>query len=181
MELLFKLRWMSCLYILEVNSLLVTLYASIFSHSGCYYFWLWFYLLYKTFLSLVWSQLFIFVFIFIILWWLKKSCCNLCQRILPMFSSKSFIVSSVTFRSLINFWVYFCVWCQEVFWFHSFTCNYLAFSTYWRDCLLSTVYSCLLCHRLGEHRWVSLSLEFQSYFIDLYFCFCVSNILSWWL
>ena len=61
-------------------------------------------------LSLVWPQLFVFVFIFITLWWLKKFCCNLCQRILPMFSSKSFIVSSVTFRSLINFWVYFCVW-----------------------------------------------------------------------
>ena len=32
------------------------------------------------------------------------------QSVLPMFSSKSFIVSGLTFRSLI-LWVYLCVWC----------------------------------------------------------------------
>ena len=34
-----------------------------------------------------------------------------------MFSSRSFIVSGLTFRSSF----YFCVWCQKVFQFHSFT------------------------------------------------------------
>ena len=33
----------------------------------------------------------------------KGFCCDLCQGVLPMFSSKSFIVSSLTFRSLIHF------------------------------------------------------------------------------
>ena len=30
-------------------------------------------------------------------------CCNLCQSVMPMFSSRGFIVSSLTFRSLIHF------------------------------------------------------------------------------
>ena len=33
----------------------------------------------------------------------RGSCCDLCQGILPMFSSRSFIVSGLTFRSLIHF------------------------------------------------------------------------------
>ena len=34
---------------------------------------------------------------------LKGSCCDLCQSVLPLFSSKSFIVSGFTFRSLTHF------------------------------------------------------------------------------
>ena len=58
------------------------------------------------------SHWFIFVFIVmilggesnkILLWFMSK-------RILPMFSSRSFIVSSLKFMSLI-YWVYFCIWC----------------------------------------------------------------------
>ena len=33
----------------------------------------------------------------------SRRCCNLCQRVLPMFSSKSFVVSGLTFMSLIHF------------------------------------------------------------------------------
>ena len=33
----------------------------------------------------------------------KRYCCDLCQSVLPMFSSKSFIVSRLTFRLLIYF------------------------------------------------------------------------------
>ena len=33
----------------------------------------------------------------------KGSCCNLWQSVLPLFSSKSFIVSGLTLRSLIHF------------------------------------------------------------------------------
>ena len=33
----------------------------------------------------------------------KKDCCDLCQSVLPVFLSKSFIVSSLTFSSLIHF------------------------------------------------------------------------------
>ena len=44
-------------------------------------------------------------------------------------------------------------------------------STYWRDCLFSILYSCLLCHRLIDHSCVGLFLGFLSCSIDLYFCF----------
>ena len=33
----------------------------------------------------------------------KRYCCNLCQSVLPLFSSKSFIVSGLTLRFLIHF------------------------------------------------------------------------------
>ena len=88
---------------------------SLVSHFICKYFlpFLWLVFLYylcfpllcKKPLSLIRSHLFIFVFIFItlgggskkiLLWFLSKS-------ILPMFSSKSFVVSSLTVRSLIHF------------------------------------------------------------------------------
>ena len=37
----------------------------------------------------------------------RGSCCDLCQSVLPMFSSKSFIVSGLAFRSLIHFEITF--------------------------------------------------------------------------
>ena len=43
-------------------------------------------------------------------------------------------------------------------------------TTYWGGYMFSIVYSCLLCHRLGDHRYVSLSLGFLSCSLDLYFC-----------
>ena len=55
-------------------------------------------------LSFIRSHLFIFVFISITLGGgSKTSCCDLCQRVFFLFSSKSFIVSSFTFRSFIHF------------------------------------------------------------------------------
>ena len=64
------------------------------------------------------------------------------------FSSKSFTVLSLTFRSLIHFefiFVYGVRECSN----HSFTGNCPVFprATYRRDCLLLIVYSCNLCHR----------------------------------
>ena len=84
------LSCMSCLYILEINPLLVIWFANIFSHSmGCLfvYSFLWCANAFK-------SHLFIFVFIFIILggeskkisWWFIS------KIVLPIFSSMSFIL-----------------------------------------------------------------------------------------
>ena len=65
---------------------------------------LWFPLLCKS-LSLIRSHLFIFVFIFITLGDESKKIFPwfMSQSVFPMFSSKSFIVSGLTFRSLIYF------------------------------------------------------------------------------
>ena len=96
---------MSCLYILVVNPLSVASFVNIVSHyEGCL-----FVLFMVSFalqnLKLIRSHLFIFVFIFTTLGIYQKiSCCNLCQGgLLPMFSSKGFIVSNFTSRSLIPF------------------------------------------------------------------------------
>ena len=96
---------MSCLYILEINPLLFHL--QIFSpilrvvFLSC----LRVSFAVQNLLSLIKSRFFIFVFISItlgggskkiLLWFMSKS-------VFPMFSSKSFIVSGLTLRSLIHF------------------------------------------------------------------------------
>ena len=42
------------------------------------------------------------------------------KGILPMFSSRSFIVSCLTFKSLIHFEFIFCIQCEKVVQFDSF-------------------------------------------------------------
>ena len=86
------LSCMSCLYILEINSLSVTLFANIFSHSkGCLFVLFTASFAVQKLLSLIRSHSFIFIFITLgggskkILWCMSKS-------VLPMFSSKSFMV-----------------------------------------------------------------------------------------
>ena len=96
---------MSCLYILQINPLSAASFANIFSHSeGCLFILFMFSFAVQKLLSFIKSHLFIFVFISIsrgggskkiLLWFMSKS-------VFPMFSSKSFIVSSLTFRSLIH-------------------------------------------------------------------------------
>ena len=105
-------------------------------------------------LSLIGFHLFIFVLISIslggrskkiLLWFMSES--------FAIFSSKSFIVSGLTFRFLFHFEFSFVYGVRECSIFH-FTCSFQLF-TYWRDCLFSTVYSCLLCHRLVVLRWLN--------------------------
>ena len=101
-----KLSCRSCLYIFEINSLSVASFAIIFSHyEGCLFILLIVSFVVQKLLSLIRSHLFIFAFISItlgggswriLLWFMSES-------VLPMFSSRSFIVSGLTFRSLIHF------------------------------------------------------------------------------
>ena len=97
---------MSCLYILAINPLLVASFVNIFSHSVghlCVLFMISFAV--QKLLSLIRSHLFIFVFIFITLRVGSKKILLqfMSKSVLPIFSSKSFIVSHLTFRSLIYF------------------------------------------------------------------------------
>ena len=112
----------------------------------------------------------------------KKSCCNLYQSVLPVFSSKHFIMSVIMFRSLICLSLFLCVVLGSVLipFFHMKLSNLLSI-TYWRGFLFSIVYSCLLCHRWGDHRGLGLSLGSLPWSMRLCFCFCASTILSWWL
>ena len=83
-----------------------TSFANIFSHSvGCLFIWLMVSFAVQKLLSLSRSHLFIFVLIFITLGDGSKKILLqfMSKSVLPMFSSKSFIISGLTFRSLIHF------------------------------------------------------------------------------
>ena len=89
-----RLSCMSCLYILEIKPLLVSSFATIFSHSvGCLFVFLQFPLLCKR-LFLVRSYWFIFVFTSIALGDRpKKTFVQLMSKqVLAMFSSRSFMI-----------------------------------------------------------------------------------------
>ena len=98
---LMLLSIMSCLYILEANPLSVTSFANISSQSvGCAFVLFIVSVAEQTLLSLSRSYLFIFVFISNFLGDGSK---KMFRVFLLMFSSRRFIVSSLTFRSLIHF------------------------------------------------------------------------------
>ena len=93
-------------YILEINPLSVVSFANIFSHSvSCLFILFRVSYAVQKLLNLTRSHLFTFVFLVItlggesekiLLWFMSES-------VGPMFSSKSFIVASLIFRSLIHF------------------------------------------------------------------------------
>ena len=109
------LSCMSCLYILEINPLSVVSFALIFSHSeGCLFTLLIVSFVVQKLLSLIRSHLFTFVFISITLGGGSSRIllCVMSLSVLPVFSSKSFIVSGLTCRFLIHFeFIFVYVWC----------------------------------------------------------------------
>ena len=86
---------MSCLYILEIKPVLVTLFANIFSHSvGCLFVLFMVSFALQNLTSLIRSHLFIFAFISIAL--VRKHWYNFCQRMFYLCS----MVSCLMFKSL---------------------------------------------------------------------------------
>ena len=171
---------MSCLYILEINPLLIASFSNIFFHSeNCLYVLIIISSAVQKILSLFRSHLFIFVFIFITLGGRSKKILlqYMSKSVLPVVSSKNFIVSCLKFRSLIHFvfiFVYGVKECSNFTLFHvpvQFSQHHLL------KRLLSILYSFFLCHILGDHRCVGLSLDFLSCSIEVYFCFIASTIL----
>ena len=113
---LFYMEFYELFVILQINSLFVASFANIFSHSVCCLF-IYSFLCCAKILILIRSHLFVFIFISItlgdepqkiLLWFLSKG-------IAPLLSSKSFIVSSLTFWSLIHFDFILLVLCLKVF------------------------------------------------------------------
>ena len=85
----------------------------------------------------------------------------------------------ITFRPLIHFefiFVYGVRICSNFILLH--VAAYFPQNHLLRDCLFTTVYSCLLCRRLIYQRCVGLFLGFLSCSIDLYFCFCASTVFT---
>ena len=140
-------------------------------------FFLWFPLLCKKLLSLITSYLFIFAYFYffalgdwskkIVLWFLSKN-------VLPMFSSKSFMVLYLIFKSLnrLSLLLYM-VWESVLT-----SLIYMRLSSFpntacWRDCLFSIVYSFLLCCRLIDHRCCGITSRLSILFhwsICLFLC-----------
>ena len=98
------LSCMSCLYILEIKPLSVASFANTFSQSvGCPFVLFMVSFAVQKLLSLIRSHLFSFIPIT-----LKGSCKKILLRfmsksVLPIFTPRSFIVSRLTFRSLMHF------------------------------------------------------------------------------
>ena len=101
-----ELSCRSCLYIFEISCLSVASFPIIFSHSkGCLFTLFVVSFVKQKLLILISSHLFIFV-LFPIFWKVahRGSCCDfMSESVLPVFSSRSFIVSGLMFRLLIHF------------------------------------------------------------------------------
>ena len=83
--------------------LLVALFANIFCYSkSCLFILFMVFFVLQKLLCLIRCHLFIFIFI-TLGGGSKSSCCNLCQRVFCLFSSKNLIVARLTFRSLTHF------------------------------------------------------------------------------
>ena len=97
------LSGMSCLYILEINPLSVVSFAVIFYHPECCLFTLFIvsFTVQKLF-SLIRSY-FYFYFHYSARWVIEDLAVIYVKECLPVFSSKSFIVSGFTLRSLFHF------------------------------------------------------------------------------
>ena len=114
------------------------------------------------------------------------------ESVLPMLSSRSFIVSGLTFRSLIHFkfvFVYGVRKCSsfvllqvvDQFSQHhllkrlSFFSPLYIFASFVKDKVSLLLLLLLLSHFSHVHRWMDLSLGFLFCYIDLCFClFAVS-------
>ena len=111
----------------------------------------------------------------IALWdWLQKTLVwFMLENALPMFSSRSFMVSCLIFKYANYFDFIFVYGVREC---ANFTglCMLSSFpnTTCWRDCLFFILYSHLLCQRLIDCGCVGLFLDFLFCSIDLYVSVC---------
>ena len=95
------------------NSLMVALFVNIFSHSvDCLFILFIISFSVQKVLNWISSHLFIFVFISITLWDRSKKILVqfMSKSVLPMSSSNSSVVSSLTYRSLVHYSL-FLLWC----------------------------------------------------------------------
>ena len=109
-----------------------------------------------------------------LLWFILKS-------ILPIFSSRSFIVSGHAFSSLIHLEFTFVYDIREWSNFILLHVAVLFFQHHLLKRHSSDVCSCLLCHRLVYHRYLGFFLDFISCFTGMFSFFSARTKLFWWL
>ena len=97
------------------------------------------------------------------------------KKALPMFSSKSFMVSSLMFDFNL-FLTYFCAY-ERVVWFDSLAYSCSVFpKPFIEEAIRPSIYSYLLCQRVIVNVSVGLFLSFLFCSTDLCVCFCASII-----
>ena len=171
---------MSCLHILEINLLLVTLLENIFSHPvGCLLIFFMVSFAVQKLLSLIRCHLLVLVLIFITLGSSSKKILLqfMPKSVLLMISSMSFMIFGLPLSSLIHFEYFFFVYgvreCFNLILLHvaaQFSQHHLLKGDY----LLFIIYPFLLCQGLIDHKCMGLFLGCS---IDLYVCFCACTIL----
>ena len=100
---------------------------------------------------------------------------------LLMFSSRTFMVSQLIFKSFYPPWIYFCVWCKLVIELHFF-CMQLSGSPNticWRGYFYSILCCFPLCQILIDHRDSGLFLGSLCCSIGLCVCSYASTRLFW--
>ena len=169
--------WAICIfwYILEINPLLVALFANIFPHSvGCLF------LSFAVHKLLNWTRslFFIFVIIFITLGGgFKKISLWLCQSVFPAFSSTSFIVSDLTFMFLIIhfecIFVYLARECSNLILLCAFPAVLIEQTVFSPLCILASFVVDELIIGVWVYIWVlcPVPLSCMSVFVPVPYCF----------
>ena len=170
---------------MDINSLSDVLLANMFFHSvGCLFILLMVSFAVQKLFSLMWSHLFIFFFVFCAQGdraekiWLRE----MYGILLPIFSFRIYMVSSLLFKSLINFefiFIYGVIRCPS-FIFFIYLSNFLN-TIYWIDCCCPIACFCLLCQILIDCIGVGLFLGSLFSSIALCICFYASTMLFWLL
>ena len=142
---------MSCLYLLEIKPLSVASFPDIFSQSiGCLLLLLMVSFAVQKLLSLI-GPICLFLILFLLPWEnnLRKCDWFMSENVLPMFSSRSFMVACLLFKSCSHFEFTFVYGVRA---YSNFTDWRAAVQPSQHHLLFSTVYSCLLCWRLTDCR-----------------------------
>ena len=105
--------------------------------------------------------------------YMKILLCGVSKIFLPMFSSRTSMVSQLIFQSYPP-WNYFCVWCKLVIEF-----NFPPNTIYWRGYFYSILCFCPLCQILIDHRDLGLFLGSLFCYTSLYVLFLCQYQAVW--
>ena len=135
---------MSSLYILEIKPLPEISFSNIFSNTvGSLFIWLMFSLALQKLFILMRSNLFgSFMSLALGDISVKILLHGISENFLPMFSSRTFMVSRLIFKSFIHLEL-ISVWCKLVFKFHFFACSCPALPTpFIEEAIFTPLYAC---------------------------------------
>ena len=176
------LSCISYLYILEINTLLIALFANIFSFSAGFLFvlfCLWFPLLFESFKFNQISFVYFYFYFYYSGRWIKKNIAVIyVKRYSAFFFFRNFMVSGLKFRSLTHLSLFLytmlaCSWILNIL-LHvavQSTQHHLLKRLLFLHCTFLPV-----CHSLFDHR-CAVYFQTLSCSIDLYVCVCASIIL----